>query len=113
MRISSFCCYMVILCFTMINFLVWSMPLGKFSCQDQLVDDDPVSCQKQKLEELKETLRNSSRMHVEERGSMSQQIDQIAASLEELEQEQKGDCASVTWTNVIMHTLFGKNHLCV
>lgn len=88
------------------------MPVGNFSYQNQLIEDS-LPCRRQKLEELKESLRSSSRLHVEEQASVSQQIDQITASLEELEKEQKGSCAKVTWTNVIMHTLFGKNHLCV
>lgn len=88
------------------------MPVGNFSCQNPLIKDS-IPCRRSKLEDLKENLRNSSRMHVEEKASVSQQIDQITASLEELEKEQKGTCAKVTWTNVVMHTLFGKNNLCI
>lgn len=100
------------LCSTTITLLARSMPTEYFSCQN-LLPEDNLPCSKSKLEELKENLRNSSRIHVEEEASVSQQIDQITASLEKLESEQKGECAKITWMNIIRHTLFGKNHLCI
>lgn len=88
------------------------MPIENLSCEDPSIEDR-VSCRKIELEELKENLRNSSRMRVEEKASVSQQIDQITESLEELKKEQGRDCAKVTWSNIIMHKLFGKNDLCI
>lgn len=111
MRTLSFCCY-IMLYSTTITLLAWSMPTDNFSCQNPLLEDN-LPCSKSKLEELKENLRNSSRIHIEEEAPVSQQIDQITASLEKLEKEQKGECAKITWMNIIMHTLFGKNHLCI
>lgn len=89
-----------------------AIPVVFHDCDETFPHGNP-SCEKQKLEDLKETLRNSSRMHVEENGSISQQIDEIMTSLGELEDKRERDCASVTWTNALLYRLFGKKHLCI
>lgn len=109
MNLHRIFCY-INFCFTVMVLLSWAIPIQNHNQFQPQLD---LACRKKQLEELKQILRNSSRMQVEEEASISQQIDQITSSLGELKENTERDCASVTWTNVLLHQLFGKNHLCL
>lgn len=62
----------------------------------------------QNVQVFKENLKNLSRVHVEEKASLSEQIDQV---MEALNLEKK-ECTNVTWGSLFMQSLFGKKNLC-
>lgn len=62
----------------------------------------------QNIQLFKDNLKNLSRLHVEEKASLSEQLDQV---MEALNLEKK-ECTNVTWGSLFMQSLFGKKNLC-